>query len=269
MESQEGKNSNLSDASSPSLSAYGRAVGHNKLLVKGLDQSQFITILPPPIDDGYYINVDLSPASRGSLPNRAIGLRRAFVPSPIGGGFAIAHDLDGGVRLWKLSYLSPSRESQTVDGIRAAFKPERGPGLGIGLGAAIEFVQSKGKGRSVASSDRRKGVRFRLYPIVVEPEVGNKEAAFALRAHESSATFGGFYRPKCGDEGLTTRPSIVEAFSVYCNWQITKGKQGHLSYRWMCKSLFAQGMLTKGNVNYLNKKIESTFALGVPSFQIM
>uniref|UniRef100_A0A494G921 Uncharacterized protein n=1 Tax=Solanum lycopersicum TaxID=4081 RepID=A0A494G921_SOLLC len=28
----------------------------------------------------------------------------------------------------------------------AAFKPERGPGLGIGLGAAIEFVQSKGKG---------------------------------------------------------------------------------------------------------------------------
>ncbi|KAG5580540.1 hypothetical protein H5410_051167 [Solanum commersonii] len=27
-----------------------------------------------------------------------------------------------------------------------AFKPERGPGLGIGLGATIEFVQSKGKG---------------------------------------------------------------------------------------------------------------------------
>jgi hypothetical protein len=27
-----------------------------------------------------------------------------------------------------------------MNGIRAAFKPETGPGLGIGLGAAIEFV---------------------------------------------------------------------------------------------------------------------------------
>ncbi|KAK6923546.1 hypothetical protein RJ641_011850 [Dillenia turbinata] len=37
---------------------------------------------------GYYISVDLSPCAGARLPNRTIGLRRAFVPSPISGGRA-------------------------------------------------------------------------------------------------------------------------------------------------------------------------------------
>ncbi|KAK8990892.1 hypothetical protein V6N11_028848 [Hibiscus sabdariffa] len=52
----------------------------------------------------------------------------------------------------------------------------------LGMKGSIPYDELKASERSVASSDRRKGVRFRLYPIVVELEVGNKLKLLSLLA---------------------------------------------------------------------------------------